>query len=76
MFSVPRLRNESRLGNLAREKFEWTSIVNSAEENRFNFCKDLDGRVPFSPLYGTCIVSLKELKAVFKWVHREDKVLQ
>jgi hypothetical protein len=40
--------------------------VNSAEENRANFCKVLDGKRLFSTLYGTYTVTLKELKAFLK----------
>jgi hypothetical protein len=31
---------------------EWTKILNSAEENRGNFCKILDGKPLDSALYG------------------------
>jgi glutamyl-tRNA reductase len=41
-----------------------TSIVNSAEENRANFCKGLEGKPLFSALYGMYTVTLNELKAV------------
>jgi hypothetical protein len=40
--------------------------VNSAEENRANFYKDLDGKLLFSVLYGMYTVTLNELKAVLK----------
>jgi hypothetical protein len=46
------------------ESPQWTTIVNSAEENRTNFCKYLDGKPLFSTLYGMCTVTLNELKAV------------
>jgi hypothetical protein len=46
------------------ESSEWTSIVNSVEENRANFCKSLDGKLLFSALYGMYTVTLIELKAV------------
>jgi hypothetical protein len=45
---------------------EWTSIVNSAEENRGNCCKGLDEKPLFSTLYGMYTVILNELKAVMK----------
>jgi hypothetical protein len=32
------------------ESSEWTSTVNSAEENRVNFCEALDGKALFSAL--------------------------
>jgi hypothetical protein len=40
----------------------WTTIVNSAEENRAKFCTFLDGKPLFSALYGMYMVTLKELK--------------
>jgi hypothetical protein len=40
--------------------------VNSAEETRTNFYKALDGKQPFSFLYGIYVVTLKELKAVLQ----------
>jgi hypothetical protein len=40
--------------------------MNSAEENRVNFCKALNGKPLFSALYGLCTVTLNELKAVIK----------
>jgi hypothetical protein len=46
------------------ESPEWTSIVNSAEENRENFCKGLDGKPLFSALGGMYTVTLNEFKAV------------
>jgi hypothetical protein len=49
-----------------RERSEWTSIVNSAEENGANFCKSIDGKLLLSPLYGMYTVTLNELKAVLK----------
>jgi hypothetical protein len=45
---------------------EWTTIVNSAEDNRVNFCKFLDGKQLFSALYGMYMVTLNELKTVLK----------
>jgi hypothetical protein len=40
--------------------------VNSAEENRAEFCKCLDEKQLFSVLYGMYTVTLKELQAVLK----------
>jgi hypothetical protein len=37
---------------------EWTSIVSSVEENRANFCKILEGKPPFSALYGINALTL------------------
>jgi hypothetical protein len=48
------------------EGSEWTSIVSSAEKNRANFCKILNGKPLFSALYGTYTLTLNELKAVLK----------
>jgi hypothetical protein len=48
------------------ESEQWSSIVNTAEENRQNFCKVLNGKNLFSALYGTYTVALHELKAVLK----------
>jgi hypothetical protein len=48
------------------ESSKWTSIVNSAEENRANFRKGLDGKPLFSALYGMYTVILNEMKAVLK----------
>jgi hypothetical protein len=45
---------------------QWSSIVNSAEENRRNFCKALDGKTLYSALYGTYTVTLQDLKALLK----------
>jgi hypothetical protein len=41
-----------------------SAIVNSAEENRQNPCKALNGKTLFSALYATYTVALQELKAV------------
>jgi hypothetical protein len=46
------------------ERPVWRTIVNSAEENRTNFCKGLDEKPLFSALYGMYTVTLNELKAV------------
>jgi hypothetical protein len=43
---------------------EWTSIVNSSEENRANFCKTRDEKPLFCSLYGMYRVILNELMAV------------
>jgi hypothetical protein len=48
------------------ESEQWSSIVSTAEENRQNFCKVLNGKNLFSALYGTYTVALHELKAVRK----------
>jgi hypothetical protein len=56
------------------ESSEWTSIVNSAEENRANFCKSLDGKLLFSALYGMYTVTLIELKAVSAQAKHGDAV--
>jgi hypothetical protein len=45
---------------------EWTFIVNSAEVNRANFCKDLDGKALCSAFYCMYTVTLYELKAIMK----------
>jgi hypothetical protein len=39
------------------ESSEWTPIVSSAEENRENFCKALDGKPLFSAIYGMYTVT-------------------
>jgi hypothetical protein len=48
------------------ESSEWTSIVNSMEENRANFCKGLDGKQLFSAVYSMYVITLNEMKAVLK----------
>jgi hypothetical protein len=48
------------------ESQEWSAIVNTADDNRQNFCKALTGKTLFSALYGTYAVALQELKAVLK----------
>jgi hypothetical protein len=48
------------------ESSVWTTIVNSAEDNRVNFCKSLDGKPLFRALYGIFTVTLNEPKAVLK----------
>jgi hypothetical protein len=48
------------------ESSEWTSIVNSAEENTANFCTGLDGKQLLSFLYRMYTVILNEMKAVLK----------
>jgi hypothetical protein len=56
--------------NLARctpikvgESSEWTSVVNSTEENKANCCKGLDGKLLFSTLCSMYMVTMNELKA-------------
>jgi hypothetical protein len=51
---------------LVGDSDQWTSIVNTAEENRLNFCKALGGKTLYSALYGTYTVALQELKALLK----------
>jgi hypothetical protein len=56
------------------ESSQSTTIVNSVEETRTHFCKDLDGNPLFSALYGMYTVrlngmytvTLNELNAVLK----------
>jgi secreted trypsin-like serine protease len=48
------------------ESSEWTPIVNSAEENRANFCKVLDGKSLLSTLYGMYTATLNEPNTVLK----------
>jgi hypothetical protein len=43
---------------------QWNTIVNSAEENRTNFCKGVNGEPLFSALYGMYAVTLNELKSL------------
>jgi hypothetical protein len=45
---------------------DWASVVDSAEENRANYCKALLGKTLFSALYGTYTVTLNALKAILK----------
>jgi hypothetical protein len=45
---------------------QWPSIVDTAEENRQNFCKALGEKTLYSVLYGTYTVALQELKALLK----------
>jgi hypothetical protein len=40
--------------------------VNTAEDNRQNFCKALGGKTLYSALYGTYTVALQELNALLK----------
>jgi hypothetical protein len=40
------------------ESVEWTSIFNTAEDNRTSYCKALTGKTIFSGLYGTYTVTL------------------
>jgi hypothetical protein len=46
------------------EGSEWTSVVNSTEGKRKNFCKGLDGKPLFSTVYVSYTVTLNELKSV------------
>jgi hypothetical protein len=46
------------------ESVEWSSIVNTAGDNRASYCKALTGKPLFSALYGTYNVTLIELKVV------------
>jgi hypothetical protein len=39
---------------------------NAAEGNGASYCEGLRGKPLFSAMYGTCIVTLQELKAVIK----------
>jgi hypothetical protein len=48
------------------ESVEWTSIVNTAEDNGASYCKALTRKPLFSALYGMYNVTLIELKAVLK----------
>jgi hypothetical protein len=50
----------------AGESDQWSSIVNTAEDNRQNFCQALGGKTLYSALYGTHTVALQELKALLK----------
>jgi hypothetical protein len=52
---------------------DWKTIVNSAEENRANFCKAADGKPLFSAPYGMYIVTPNELKAVLKMSAQEGQ---
>jgi hypothetical protein len=45
---------------------QWSSIVNTAEDNRQNFYKALGGKTLYSALYGTYTVAPQELKALLK----------
>jgi hypothetical protein len=45
---------------------QWSSIVNTAEDNRHNFCKALGGKTLYTALYVTYTVALQELKALLK----------
>jgi hypothetical protein len=54
---------------------ECTSIVKSAEENRANICKGVNGKPLFRALYGMYTVTLNELKTVFKVSAQQDKMM-
>jgi hypothetical protein len=45
---------------------EWTSIVNTVEDNRARYCNALTGKPFYIALYGTYTVILIELKDVLK----------
>jgi hypothetical protein len=47
------------------ESIEWSSTVNSAEENRAKICKALGGN-PILNIYGMYTVTLNELKGALK----------
>jgi hypothetical protein len=55
-------------------RVEWTSIVNTAEDNRASYFKALTGKPLFSALYGTYTVTIIELKAVLKASTLQDKL--
>jgi hypothetical protein len=48
------------------ESEQWSSIVNTVEENRANFCKALSWKTLYSALYGTYTATLNELKGLLK----------
>jgi hypothetical protein len=48
------------------ESTKWTEIVNTAEDNRANYCKVLYGKVLLSVLHGAYTVAVKELKSLLK----------
>jgi hypothetical protein len=48
------------------ESVEWTSIVNTAEDNRTSYCKALNGKTLYSALYGTYTVTLNKSKVMLK----------
>jgi hypothetical protein len=52
----------AKLGKIS----EWTTVVNSAEEDRSSFCKVLDGKLLFSVLYSMDRAIPNEMKAVLK----------
>jgi hypothetical protein len=45
---------------------QWSSIINTAEENRKNFCKAIGRKTLYSALYDTYTVALQELKTLLK----------
>jgi hypothetical protein len=57
----------------AGESSECTSVVNSMEENRANFCKVPDGKPLFSAFYGMYAVMPNELKAILKVSAQEGR---
>jgi hypothetical protein len=48
------------------ESEQWSSIINTEEENRENFCKVLTGKNLYSALHCTYTVALNDVKAVLK----------
>jgi hypothetical protein len=48
------------------ESSQWTTIVNSAEDNSAKFCIFLDGKPLYSILYGMYTITLNKLQAVLK----------
>lgn len=40
------------------ESVEWAALISSAEENRLNYSKALNGKTFFNALYGTYIVTI------------------
>jgi hypothetical protein len=45
---------------------QWSTVVNTADDNRQHFCEALSVKTLFSALHGTYTVALQELKAVLK----------
>jgi hypothetical protein len=48
------------------ESTQWTEIVNTAEDNRANYCKALSSMVLLSALHWAYTVALKKLKSLLK----------
>jgi hypothetical protein len=55
------------------ERSKWTTILNSAEEKRANFCKIQDGKPFYRALYGMYTFTPNELKAVVKMSSQEGQ---